>query len=226
MLNTLELQTLQGKLYQASLSKKLRTKQDALVYYKTKIGISMDEQHESIFMNVARKTGLYPSYTKISFYMMTELEVDLHIQAAQHLLNSEIRMRSYETEKYVKAEKILFSPERVFTQNQVLYTNERKQTLTVDELLQVAKYSIAFAELMDPEDKNKELASASITIFQCIEAALNNQDQPMPISKKLHIANGFLATVVKANIKDTDTKRGITIASTLIDLVIDFFVGK
>ncbi len=197
-----------------------------MVYYKTKIGLSMDEQHESIFMNIASKSGVYPPYTKISIYMMTELEVDLHILAAQHLLNSEIRMRSYDTEKYAKAEQILFSPERVFTRDQVLYTNERKQTLTVDELLQVTKYSIAFTELMDQEDKNKELASASITIFQCIEASLNNQDQPMPISKKLHIANGFLTTVVKANIKDTDTKRGITIAATLIDLVIDFFAGK
>lgn len=226
MLNTLELQTLQVKLYQASLSKKLRTKQEAMVYYKTKIGRSMDEQHESIFMNVARKSGVYPPYTKISFYMMTELEVDLHIQAAQHLLNSELRMRSYETEKYVKADEILFSPGRVFTRDQVLYTNDRKETLSVGDMLRVAKYSIAFAELMDPEDKNKELASASITIFQCIEATLNNQNRPIPISKKLHIANGFLATVVKANIKDTDTKRGITIASTLIDLVIDFFAGE
>jgi hypothetical protein len=214
------------KLYQASSSKILRTKQEAMVYYKNKIGISMDEQHESIFMNVARKSGVYPPYRKISFYMMTELEVDLHILAAQHLLNSEIRMRSYDTEKYAKAEKILFSPERTFTRDQVLHTNERNETLTVEDMLRVAKYSIAFAELMHPEDKNKELASASITIFQCIEATLNNQNRAMPISKKLHIANGFLATVVKANIKDTDTKRGITIAATLIDLVIDFFAGK
>lgn len=197
-----------------------------MVYYKTKIGNSLDEQHESIFKNIARQNGVYPTDYKISFYSMNEFEVDLHLQAAQHLLNSELRMRSYDTEKYAKAEKILFSPERTFTRDQVLYTNERKQTLTVEDMLRVAKYSIAFAELMDPEDKNKELASASITIFQCIEAALNNQDQPMPICKKLHIANGFLATVVKANIKDTDTKRGITIASTLIDLVIDFFVGE
>ena len=226
MLNTLELQTLQVKLYQASLSKKLRTKQEAMVYYKTKIGRSMDEQHESIFMNVARKSGVYPPYTKISIYMMTELEVDLHILAAQHLLNSEVRMRSYETEKYVKAEEILFSPGRVFTRDQVLYTNERKKTLTVEDMLRVAKYSIAFAELMDPEAKNKEIASASITIFQCIEAALNNQDQPMSISKKLHLANGFLTTVLKTSIKDSDTKKGITITSTLIDLVIDFFTWK
>lgn len=226
MLNTLELQTLQVKLYQASLSKKLRTKQEAMVYYKTKIGLSMDEQHESIFMNVARKTGLYPPYTKISFYMMTEFEVDLHIQAVQHLLNSEIRMRSYDTEKYAKAEKILFSPERTFTRDQVLHTNERNETLKVEELLKVAKYSIAFAEIMAPDDKNIELASAAATVFQGIQATLNNREQPIPISTKLHLANGFLTTVIKANIKDSDTNRGITIASTLIDLVIDFFAGK
>ena len=226
MLNTLELQTLQMKLYQASSSNNLRTKQETMVYYKTKIGYSLDERHESIFKNVARENGVYPPYTKISFYMMTELEVDLHIQAAIQLLNSELRMRSYDTEKYAKAEKIIFSPKEAFTHNQILYTNERNETLKVEELLKVAKYSIAFAEIMTPDDKNIELASAAATVFQGIQATLNNREQPIPIITKLHLANCFLSTVVKANIKDSDTKKGITIASTLIDLAIDFFAGK
>ena len=107
--------------------------------------------------------------------MMTVLEVDLHILAAQHLLNSELRMRSYDTEKYAKAEKILFSPKEAFTHNQILYTNERNETLKVEELLKVAKYSIAFAEIMAPDDKNIELASAAATVFQGIQATLNNR---------------------------------------------------
>lgn len=226
MLNTLELQTLQVKLYQASLSKKLRTKQEAMVYYKTKIGNSLDEQHESIFKNIARQNGVYPTDYKISFYSMNEFEVDLHLQAAMHLLNSELRLRAYDTAQYARAERILFYPEKTFTQDQVLYTNEKNETLKVEELLKVAKYSIAFAEIMDPDDKDIELASAATTVFQGIQATLNNEDQPIPISTKLHLANGFLTTVIKANIKDSDTKRGITIASTLIDLVIDFFVGE
>ena len=226
MLNTLELQTLQVKLYQASLSKKLRTKQEAMVYYKTKIGLSMDEQHESIFKNIARQNGAYPTDYKISFYSMNEFEVDLHLQAAMHLLNSELRLRAYDTAQYARAERILFYPEKTFTRDQVLYTNEKNETLKVEELLKVAKYSIAFAEIMAPDDKNIELASAAATVFQGIQATLNNREQPIPISTKLHLANGFLTTVIKANIKDSDTKKGITIASTLIDLVIDFFAGK
>ena len=226
MLNTLELQTLQVKLYQASSSKNLRTKQEAMVYYKTKIGNSLDEQHESIFKNIARQNGVYPTDYKISFYSMNEFEVDLHLQAAMYLLNSELKLRAYDTAQYARAERILFYPDKNFTRDQVLYTNEKNETLKVEELLKVAKYSIAFAEIMDPDNKDIELASAATTVFQGIQATLNNEDQPIPISTKLHLANGFLTTVIKANIKDSDTKRGITIASTLIDLVIDFFAGK
>ena len=197
-----------------------------MVYYKAKIGNSLDEQHESIFKNIARQNGVYLTDYKISLYSMNEFEVDLHLQAAMHLLNSELRLRAYDTAQYARAERILFYPEKTFTRDQVLYTNEKNETLKVEELLKVAKYSIAFAEIMDPDDKDIELASAATTVFQGIQATLNNEDQQIPISTKLHLANGFLTTVIKANIKDSDTKRGITIASRLIDLVIDFFAGK
>lgn len=58
MLDTLELQTIQVKLYQASFSKSLRTKREALIYYKTHIGYSLDNQHESIFKEIARHNGI------------------------------------------------------------------------------------------------------------------------------------------------------------------------
>ena len=79
---------------------------------------------------------------------------------------------------------------------------------------------------MNPDDENIELASAAITVFQGIETVLNNKPQDIPINKKLHIANCFLSSIVKVNVEDKDTKRGITITSTLIDLVIDFFTSK
>lgn len=80
--------------------------------------------------------------------------------------------------------------------------------------------------MMNPDEEKIELASAAITVFQGIETVLNNKPQDIPINKKLHIANGFLSSIVKVNIEDRDTKRGITITSTLIDLVIDFFTSK
>ena len=73
---------------------------------------------------------------------------------------------------------------------------------------------------------HRAFPSAAITVFQGIETVLNNKPQDIPMNKKLHIANGFLSSIVKATIENKDTKRGITITSTLIDLVIDFFTGE
>ena len=225
MSDALQLQAIQVMLQNASATGILFNKQKALDNYLNKIG-PMKVIHEHIFTQVAIQHGTYATIEKVNVYTLDNFDTDLHIEAAHHLLNTELAKCSYDTEKYAKAEKILFSPKESFTHDHILYTNERNETLKVDELLQVTKYSIAFAELMDPDDKNIELASAAATVFHGIQATLNNQKQPIPISTKLHIANGFLATVVKANIKDTDTKRGIIIASTLIDLAIDFFTGK
>ena len=222
MSDTLQLQAIQVMLQNASATGILFNKQKALDNYLNKIG-PMKVIHEHIFTQVAIQHGTSATIEKVNVYTF---DTDLHIEAAHHLLNTELAKRSYDTAKYARAEKVLFSPEKPFTTEQRLYTNEKNEKLTVDGLVRVTKYSLAFVELMDPDDKNIELASAAATVFQGIQATLSNQNQPIPISTKLHIANGFLSTVVKANIKDTDTKRGITIASTLIDLVIDFFSGK
>ena len=65
----------------------------------------------------------------------------------------------------------------------------------------MSKYSIAVAEIMTPDDPNIELASAAVMVFQGIEASLNNQQQPMTISKRLHLENGFLSIVVKSLVR-------------------------
>lgn len=79
---------------------------------------------------------------------------------------------------YTRAENTLFVPNVRFNSNQVLYASADSQELTVDELLKVSKYSIAFAEMMQPDDPDIELASAAITVFQGIEASLSNHQQP------------------------------------------------
>lgn len=225
MSDALQLQAIQVMLQNASATGILFNKQKALDNYLNKIG-PMKVIHEHIFTQVAIQHGTSATIEKVNVYTLDNFDTDLHIEAAHHLLNTELAKCSYDTAKYARAEKVLFSPEKPFTTEQMLYTNEKNENLTVDDLVRVTKYSLAFIELMDPDDKNIELASAAATVFHGIQSTLNNQRQPIPISTKLHIANGFLATVIKANIKDTDTKRGITIASTLIDLVIDFFSGK
>ena len=223
MLNTLDYQIMQSKLQQASFGGVLYNKQQTLNYYINQMGNSV-VQHEATFKIVAKNHGYTPSEYKINVYELNEIETDLHIEAAHNVLNSEITKRINELEKYQRAEKLLFESKQEFSSSQVLHRN-KENDLYVDDLLKVSKYSIAFAEMMNPDDENIELASAAITVFQSIEVVLNNKPQDVSLNKKLHIANGFLSTIVKANIKDSDTKRGITITSTLIDLVIDFFVS-
>jgi hypothetical protein len=196
MLNTLDYQIMQSKLQQASFGGVLYNKQQALNYYINQMGNSV-VQHEATFKIVAKNHGYTPSEYKINVYELNEIETDLHIEAAHNVLNSEITKRINELEKYQRAEKLLFESEQEFSKTQVLHKN-KENNLRVEDLLKVSKYSIAFAEMMNPDEENK----------------------------KLHIANRFLSSIVKVNIEDKDTKRGITITSTLIDLVIDFFTSK
>ena len=223
MLNTLDYQIMQTKLQQASFSGVLLNKQKALSYYLNRLGDF--HHHDQTFNKVAINHGHIPTGIKIDIYKLDEINTDLHIEAAHIVLNSEITKRINDLERYQRAEKLLFESEQEFSKTQVLHKN-KENNLHVEDLLKVSKYSIAFAEMMNPDDENIELASAAITVFQGIETVLNNKPQDIPINKKLHIANGFLSSIVKVNIEDKDTKRGITITSTLIDLVIDFFTRE
>ena len=187
MLNTLDYQIMQSKLQQASFSGVLLNKQNALSYYLNRLG-DFHHQHDQTFNKVAINHGHIPTGIKIDIYKLDEINTDLHIEAAHIVLNSEITKRINDLERYQRAEKLLFESEQDFSKTQVLHKN-KENYLHVEDLLKVSKYSIAFAEMMNPDDENIELASAAITVFQGIETVLNNKPQDIPINKKLHIAN-------------------------------------
>lgn len=225
MLSAIELQILQVGFENAVVSGSLCSKQLALQRYFVRIG-PLRDRHDSMFRSEAFACGSYATTERYQVFDLPEFDVDMHMRVARKLVADELNQRTYELALYARAENTLFVPNARFNSCQVLHTSANNQELTVDELLKVSKYSIAFAEMMQPDDPDIELASAAITVFQGIEASLNNGHQPMSMGKKLHLANGFLSTVIKSQVKDTDTKRGITITSTLIDLVIDFFCGR
>lgn len=156
MLNTLDYQIMQSKLQQASFGGVLYNKQQALNYYINQMGNSV-VQHEATFKIVAKNHGYTPSEYKINVYELNEIETDLHIEAAHNVLNSEITKRINELEKYQRAEKLLFESEQEFSKTQVLHKN-KENNLRVEDLLKVSKYSIAFAEMMNPDEENIELA--------------------------------------------------------------------
>ena len=96
---------------------------------------------------------------------------------------------------YSRAENILFASGKTFTFKQIIYQSSDGQKLSVEDLLKVSKYAIAVAEILEPDDPNVELSSASIAVFLGIEALLNNQ-KLMSVGKRLYFANGFLSAIV------------------------------
>ena len=79
---------------------------------------------------------------------------------------------------------------------------------------------------MEPSNEEYAKANAAITVFQGIDAILNNKPEDKPVNKMLHLATSFISSVVKSSIKDNETKRGVTITAIMVDLAIDFFCKK
>lgn len=134
-------------------------------------------------------------------------------------------MQFYET-NYIYAQNILYQPNYTFKQDGVLHQSPQGQKLTVADLLTVSKYAIGVAEAIDPDNEAFAKANAAITVFQGIEAILNNKPEDKPVNKMLHLATSFLSSVVKSSLKDNEAKRGVTITAIMVDLAIDFFCRK
>ena len=85
------------------------------------------------------------------------------------------------------------------------------------------KYAINIAEAIDPSKDEYAKANAAITVFQGIDAILNNKSEGLQVNKMLHLAANFISSVVKSSIKNDGEKRGVIITTMMVDLVIDFF---
>ena len=135
------------------------------------------------------------------------------------------QLKFYET-NYTYAQSILFQPNHVFTQEEVLYQNNQGQQFKVANLLSVSKYAANIAEAIAPDNKEFTTANAAITTFQSIDAILNNKAEDKPINKMLHLATSFLSSTVKSSLNDNNSKRWVIIPTIMVDLAIDFFVKK
>ena len=82
------------------------------------------------------------------------------------------------------------------------------------------------AEAIEPSNEEYAKANAAITVFQSIDAILNNKPEDKPVNKMLHLATSFISSVVKSSIKNDEAKRGVTITAIMVDLAIDFFCKK
>lgn len=134
-------------------------------------------------------------------------------------------MQFYET-NYRQALDFLYQPNHTFAPDDVIHQDKQGQQLKVADLLAVSKYAMSVAEAIEPSNEEYAKANAAITVFQGIDALLNNNPEDKPVNKMLHLATSFISSVVKSSIKDDEAKRGVTMNAIMVDLVIDFFCKK
>lgn len=141
-------------------------------------------------------------------------------------LQNEINIRNIYRSHYTYAQNILYQPNHIFRQEEVLYKDPQGRQLKVADILAVSKYAVSIAEAIAPNNENFAKANAAITTLQGIDAILNNKPEDKPVNKMLHLVTSFISSVVKSSIKNDEAKRGVTITALMVDMTIDFLYKR
>lgn len=198
---------------------------EAIVYallsnpsYCTKLRTSID--------NIFIKQYGYNFSRNINWGLISDKDVILNAEGCLKGIEDILKEHTFYNKNYKYAKNILYKPNHTFEKEDVLYQNKQNEQLKVNDLLKIVKYSIDIAEAIEPGNENYAKANAVITTLQGIEDTLNNKPEDKPVNKMLHLTTNFISSVVKSSLKNDDSKRNVTITTSLIDLAIDFFCKK
>lgn len=120
---------------------------------------------------------------------------------------------------------IFFSPRKLSNEDVIYSTQDKK--LTVSDFLSVLDYAKKFSEAYLGADYEKY--SEALLAIKTVDLALHHKKEDKPLNKTLHLLNNILTECAKrAHEEDenSDGKRIVSGISLIIDLAIDFLVGK
>lgn len=205
-------------------------REDMIAKYVAVGNVNIPYFTDSIFLNIKQTmlaNGVIPNTLPTSIYdIKDDALLRMNVQGCLNALKDELGRRNIYSSQYTYAQSVLYRPTHTFQQEEVLYQNGQGHQLKVADLLAVSKYAVSIAEAMEPSNEEYAKANAAITVFQGIDALLNNKPEDKPVNKMLHLATCFISSVVKSSIKDDEAKRGVTITAIMVDLAIDFFCKK
>ena len=223
----LRLEIAYSNLYRAYMSD---NREDMIAKYVAVGNVNIPYFTDSIFLNTKQTmlaNGVIPNTLPTSIYDIKDYALlRMNVQGCLNALKEELGRRNIYSYKYTYAQSVLYRPTHTFQQEEVLYQNGQGHQLKVADLLAVSKYAVSIAEAMEPSNEEYAKANAAITVFQGLDAILNNKPEDKPVNKMLHLATSFISSVVKSSIKDDEAKRGVTITAIMVDLAIDFFCKK
>ena len=168
----------------------------------------------------------YKFLRNLNWCFISDEDVKLNVEGCLKAIIETLSQYKFYDHNYTYAQSVLYRPTHTFQQEEVLYQNAQGRQLKVADLLAVSKYAMSVAEAIEPSNEEYAKANAAITVFQGIDALLNNKPEDKPVNKMLHLATSFISSVVKSSIKDDKAKRGVTITAIMVDLAIDFFCKK
>lgn len=222
----LRLETAYSNLYQAYISgnvDSMRYQYDLASQINIPFFANSIQSHIKLVM---LSNNVLPTATISIYAIQDKNEVLMNVQGCLNAIHEELGRRNIYSTQYTYAQSILYRPTHTFQQEEVLYQNTEGHQLKVTDLLAVLKYAVSVAEAIAPSNEKYAKANAAITVFQGIDAILNNKPEDKPVNKMLHLATSFISSVVKSSIKDDEAKRGVTITAIMVDLAIDFFCKK
>ena len=223
----LRLEIAYSNLYRAYMSD---NREDMIAKYVAVGNVNIPYFTDSIFLNTKQTmlaNGVIPNTLPTSIYdIKDDALLRMNVQGCLNALKEELGRRNIYSTQYTYAQSVLYRPTHTFQQEEVLYQNGQGYQLKVADLLAVSKYAVSIAEAMEPSNEEYAKANAAITVFQSIDAILNNKPEDKPVNKMLHLATSFISSAVKSSIKDDEAKRGVTITAIMVDLAIDFFCKK
>ena len=223
----LRLEIAYSNLYQAYVS---GNRENMIAKYVAVGNVNIPYLTDSIYLNTKQTmldNGVIPNVLPTSIYdIKDDTLLRMNIQGCLKALQFELGRRNIYSTQYTYAQSVLYRPAHTFQQEEVLFQNIQGHQLKVADLLAVSKYAVSVAEAIDPSNEEYAKANAAITVFQGIDAILNNKPEDKPINKMLHLATSFLSSGVKSSLKDSDAKQDVTITTIMVDLAIDFFCRK
>ena len=117
----------------------------------------------------------------------------------------------------------IFYNQTTFVQNDIIYYNQDKK-LTVSDFLSALDYAKKFSEACLGADYSKY--SEALQAIKTVDLALHHKKEDKPLNKTLHLVNNLLTECARKAHKEESEKRIVSGISLIIDLAIDFLVGK
>ena len=199
----LRLEIAYSNLYRAYIS---GNREEMIDKYVAAGNVNLPHFTDSIYLNTKQtmlSNGIIPDVLPTSIYeIKDDTLLRMNIQGCLKTLHDELSRRNIYSTQYTYAQSILYRSTHTFQQEEVLYQNAQGRQLKVADLLEVSKYAVSIAEAIDPSNEEYAKANAAITVFQGIDALLNNKSEDQPINKMLHLATSFISSVTSVPLRD------------------------